>query len=145
MNLTNASATINLDSYERNGEWDIESTAVNTIWYVCLCTWSNLIGQLTIVDKVLYHQVLNLRIIIQFFTIISPSFTFYRDWKTRITYWWTWPISYLGPVDKKRQRLPQCQLFWSSDCNISYHILRQKVDADAGIAAPCELAFTTVN
>ena len=29
MNLTNASATINLDSYERNGEWDIETTEVN--------------------------------------------------------------------------------------------------------------------
>ncbi len=28
MNLTNASATINLDSYERNGEWEIVSTKV---------------------------------------------------------------------------------------------------------------------
>ena len=28
MNLTNAATTINLDSYERNGEWEIVSTEV---------------------------------------------------------------------------------------------------------------------
>ena len=34
MNLTNSSNVVNLDSYERNGEWEIITTEVGTFYVV---------------------------------------------------------------------------------------------------------------